>query len=179
VRRQSDGAGHERLQSFEPVAAPERRVRAMPGRGRSDVEVDIAVVVEVPGHDGEAALWTDDSRLRRNVGEGPIAPVAVETIGRVVVGYVEVRAAIPVEVAPGPPLGHASIDDAGCRGDVDERAVSAVAEELAGERKVFLGFVADIEIEVAVAVVVGPGRCLTGIVNSTQTRGEGHVGEHA
>ncbi len=131
------------------------------------------------GGDGVAAQGTGHPGRRGDVDESPVAAIAVEAVGGVVVRHVEVGEAVAVEVGPGDALGHAAVGDAGRRGDVDEGPVALVAKQLAGEGIVVVGFVADVEVEVAVVVVVCPRRGLGRIVDRCQAGGEGHVREGA
>ena len=83
----------------------------------------------------------------------PSRVVAVETIVAEV-GDEEVGIVVVVVVAPGHRLGEADVLDARLRGHVGEGAVAVVAEELRGVEVLAGRFGADVEVEIAVAVVV-------------------------
>ena len=62
---------------------------------------------------------------------------------------------------------------------IGEGAVALVLKELAGGYKGVGGFIADVEVEVAVEIIVGPSGSLRGVVVLSQTGGKGRVEEGA
>ena len=153
-----------------------------------DDEIGKAVAVVVAGIDAHAGLRPAVAAQRRArdqslLDERPVFPVSEQQVRHRVVGHVDVRPAIVIEIGED----HAEavvarIDDAGRGGDVAERAVAVVAVEHVGvpgeplraaedvgrhepavgrraargdRRVVELHVVGDVEVEIAVAVVVG------------------------
>jgi hypothetical protein len=120
----------------------------------SHPDVERAVVVEVEEPAGETADRQAHFGLHRDIREGAIALVVVETVGRRHVRDVEIREAIAIEVTPVHGLRVAIVRDAGCGRDVHELAGALVAVQLARRRVARVRLVADVEIEIAVVVVV-------------------------
>ena len=117
-----------------------------------DEEVEPAVVVEVPEPAGERPVVArpGDAHLAGDVAERAVPLVVVQPAGRVEVRDEEVEPAVAVVVAPGRPLGHALVDDAGRGGDVLERAVALVVVEPAavgGVGRFAVVLAADEEVE--------------------------------
>ena len=71
-------------------------------------------------------------------------------------GEIEVGIAVVVVIAPSHAFDKANVVDAALGCDIGEGAVALVLVELAGVPLPSVGFVADIEVEVAVVVVVAP-----------------------
>ncbi len=109
-------------------------------------------------HTGKLSIGPETPSDVRHVDEGAVALVAVERVGTVDHGHVEIGIAIPVVVAPGDALDEpAQIDARGGR-HLLEGAVAAVAPELAGSVEQMVAVLdSDVEVDVAVVVVVGPG----------------------
>ena len=153
-----------------------------------DGQVETTVAVEIAAgntHPGQVSALRvgRQPRLRRLIGEPKAAQVAEEVIRRQIVGHEHVDLAVVVEVG-GDDAQAATVEihDSGLRGHVDEPA-AVVAKNVVRQRRecertaihiprlgafrilaegrirgVPLQIVADIEIEVAVIVEVGPGR---------------------
>ena len=122
--------------------------------GDVQVEIAVAVVVEPLGAAAEAGVVRGAALA--DVGEGPaIVPVQAVGQGRAVVGQVEVLITVVVDVGPGTLDMMAHRVDAGVAVD-DKGGVAPVLEELVG----LTAGVGQVEIEVAVVVVVGDGGAL-------------------
>ena len=80
-------------------------------------------------------------------------------------------------ISPDDSLGVPVVLDARCGGDIGEGAVAVVAKQLARRAYAITALVADVEVDVAVVVVVGPAGGLGRVVNLGETRLERHVGE--
>ena len=101
----------------------------------------------------------------------------VEPVEPVHVRHVEVGIAVAVVVAPRHALAEPDVVDARGDRDVDERAVALVPEQLTRRVHARVGLVADVEIHVAVVVVVGPAAGLRRVARLGEPRVERDVGE--
>jgi len=139
-----------------------------------DVEVwpAVVVVVKEPGCEGEDGGL--HAGLSGDLSERAVVVVAIEEVGAVEVGDVEVWEAVVVEVGGGDGLAEGDAVDAGGVGDVFEGAVAAIVKELCGGF-----FVGDEEVEETVVVDVGPGGGLRGGDHVGQTALPGDVSEGA
>src|SRR6185437_15720153 len=130
------------LVSLGALGLAERGIAGVPGRIVADVEVEVAVVVEVgEGGRRRPVAVAAQPGARRDIPERAIALVAIERVGAPA-GDEEVRVAIVVDVADGDAVavaaGHPA-DPGGLR-DVLERAIAPVAEEaVAGPRPRLVG----------------------------------------
>ena len=142
-------------------------------RGRrhvGDEEVDQAVVVhvaEIRAHRGERRVRHD---LSLTVGEGAVAVVVVELVGRAeVVGHVEIGPAVVVVVPPRGGMTAGFAGDAGAVGHVREGAVAVVVKQITalpvGCRPRCQQVGRDVDIEPAVAIVVAERRHDRGILH--------------
>ena len=130
-----------------------------------DPEVEPAVVVVVPEPAGEAVGRPGDAEHGGDIDERAVASIVIEPIAVGQVGDVEVGQAVVVVVAPGHSLAEPIVGHAGRDGDVLEGAVAAIVVEPAQVAKVGAAGVelaGDIEVDVAVVVVVGPAGRLRG-----------------
>jgi hypothetical protein len=166
---------HRHVQVARDDRRDARPVRALV-EGRA-VDVERAVVVEVPEPGREAVERTLDAALLRHVAELALAIVLVQPVGVHVVGHVQVRVAVGVDVAEAHTLGEAQVGRARRDRDVDERAVAPVLEQLARMAVVVARFGGDVQVQVAVPVVVGPVGALARIPLLGQPGGEGDVDE--
>jgi len=122
------------------------------------VQVEIAVVVVVDETGVGAPAGIADAGRTGAVGEGAVSLVAVEHVGTVV-GHVQVEIAVVVAVADAGAHPVSGIAHAGRIGDVGEGAVSLVAVERVGRRlapgrRVQVGAVEDVQVQMPVPVVV-------------------------
>ena len=123
-----------RLGAFRILA--EGRILGVPLQVVADIEVEVAVVVEVgPGRRRGPVAVAPEPRLRRGVLEPAPAQIAIQGIGPPS-GDEEVGPAVVVVVAHGDAVAVAAGQrgQAGGRGDVLEAAVAAIAEEAVAER---------------------------------------------
>src|SRR5688572_3556645 len=141
-------------------------------RSNEHILVSVVVVVEEPGR--ESLSRSGRAGGARQLGERPIAIVAVKEVRAAEVRDIQIRPAVVVVVDGGDALVEAATVDAGRRGDVLERAVAVVAEQL--RRPVF---VADEQIEKAIVVDIGPGRGLRAGQHLRQSARDRHVGKGA
>ena len=116
-----------------------------------DVEVGPAVVVVIEEPGGEAEDRLLHAGLFRDFSEGAVVVVAVEEVGAVEVGDVEVSEAVVVVIGGGDSFAEGDLVNAGSMGDVFKCAVAAIVKELGRS-----SFVGDEEIEEAIVVDVGP-----------------------
>ena len=132
-------------------------------------EVEVAVAVDVAPGDPHAGAAVDDAGRGRPLAEGAVALVVVEGVLPELVGDVEVGPAVVVVVGPGGGHAPARVADACVPGDVGEGAVAVVAVERAGDAvggrvvgprrgRLLVAHAHDVEVEEAVAVVVGDRR---------------------
>ena len=133
-------------------------VKHVPGRL---IKIQVAIVVVVHKRGAGAELITGDAGGSRDVSERAVAPVLIENIGAVV-GDVEVAMAIVIDITDGGPGSPGGISHAGGLANVSKGAIPAVAvEEIprTGFRLVRAqgGPVDDVEVEVAIIVVVEEG----------------------
>ena len=162
------------------------------------VEVRPAVAVDVGGHDPEGGSeFAAPERFAGDVGERPVAPVAIEPVGprRVavgpapvllagpaealqavveagvdVVGHVEIEPAVAVEVGERRRRRPARVVRAAPRGDVGERPAAVVAEQVvAAEPEA-------VDVDPAVVVEV-PGRRAHAVGGHAEAAPRGDVGE--
>ena len=150
---------------------------AFAGRGPhiADVEILRAVVVVVEPGNAHPRADVFDRRLRSNVREGSVAIVAVEILSAKIIDHVEIGPAVAIVVAPSAAeaVARVVLVQAGLCGDVAERAVALVAHQKVGRavlrivirRGIFVlpgalivGVEAEVDVEPAVAVIVGSGR---------------------
>ena len=141
------------------------------------------------------AVLAADARLLCHVREGAVAVVAVEDVGvahaRVLlavdakVGHVQVQEAVHVVVDPGCAGAVGHVVHAGQGSDVRERAVGVVAKEQVGLAglvidgdALVLAVADDVEVLVAVVVVVGPSDTV-GVARGGDARLRRHVREGA
>ncbi len=137
----------------------------------AEVEIHVTVLVEIAPGTAAAAAGIVDAGLDADIREHAAAVVAIQVVGGVVVGidlhvdHVEIEVAVTVEIGPGHALTILVVGE-GRRGDVWEepavgvaRVLAVVAEEVVGGIGPALvgNAVGDVEIVVAVAVVVAPG----------------------
>ena len=142
-------------------------------------QVEVAVVVKVPKPSREAGARGDDAGVGGHIGKGAVALVAVESVGLAEVGHVQIGPAVPVVVAPDDGLGVGVLVNTGVGGHIGKGAVALVLKELAGGYKGVGGFVADVEVEVAIEIVVAPGGGLGWVVVLPQAGGKGRIEEGA
>jgi len=127
----------------------------------ADVDVEVSVVVHVEeGRGGAPVVGPADSGLFGDVGEGPVTVVAQEHV-RPEVRHVEIGIAVVVVVADGHAVAPATVPHAGLvrhlgETTVPDAAIKPVRLPFAGGA-VVSGAVHDVEVELAVAVVVEPG----------------------
>jgi len=133
-----------------------------------DEEVDAPVVVdvaEIRAHGRQRYLWHD---IVDTIGERAVAVVAVETVGGgEVVGDVEIRPPVGIEVPPNRGMAERVAEHTGSVGHVGEETVAAIAVEAVlsavwirhGVEHVGL----DVDIEPTVAVVVAERTGATGV----------------
>ena len=136
-----------------------------------------SIVVHIPEPGREARRRSRHTERLGHVGERPIAIVAVQPVGLPVVGDVQVRPAVAIVVSPDHALRVPKVLHAGLGGDVRERAIALVPEQLTGSPQLVGRFVADIQIQVPVVVVVGPRRFRAGAGAVLHARAGRDVGE--
>ncbi len=124
-----------------------------------DEEIQEPVPVEVRERGGGGPAGAGDARLRRHVGEGPVAVVAVEDVASEVRDE-EVREAVVVVVGRHGPHPVGRVLQAGLRGHVGEGPVAVVAVEAVLRARAAVGReragLHDVEVHPAVVVVVEP-----------------------
>ena len=129
-----------------------------------DVEVEVAVVIHVAPARGHPPVIVVHTRLRTDVGEGPVAVVAVQPVGPPV-GEVDVGVAVVVVVADGRAEAPAGVSQSRGFGDVGERRdpvavrVTVVSEQDVGRTVVRVRRTRTLREEkvgIPVAVVVQP-----------------------
>ena len=140
-----------------------------------EIEIAVVVVVEEPGGE-RLRRRLPQPQLGSHVGEGAVAVVAVETIVAEV-GDEEIGIAVVVVVAPGDGLGEADVLDARLLRHLGEAAGAVVLEELRRVEVLARRLGADVEVEVAVAVVVLEVGGLRRIDAIGEARGRGDVDE--
>ena len=128
--------------------------------GDEEIGVAVGVVVAEDGAGGPAFVVVEAGGFG-DVGEGAVAVVAIEDDAAEAADE-EVGEAVVVEVADGCAHRPAGIADAGFVGDVGEGAVVVVVVEgaagfLAGERHGDAGGVGEVDVGLAIAVVVDEG----------------------
>ena len=132
---------------------------------RVDPEVEPAVVVVVPEPAGEAVDRPGHAQRGGDVEERAVALIVIQARRLAQVGDEEVGPAVVVVVAPGDPLAEPIVGHAGGGGDIDERAVAPIVVEpapVATVRALGIELARDVEVDVAVVVVVGPAGRLRG-----------------
>src|SRR5580658_1792941 len=137
--------------------------------GHKQVGPAIVVIIEEPR--GETLPRFLHAGLKSDVGKGSVVIVVVEEIVSVQIGNVKINIAVVIVIARNHALGEGGAIDAGGMGDVFERAIAFVAEEMAGSI-----FVTDEQIEIAVVVNVGPDPGLR-LHGQVEAAGCGYVGE--
>ena len=143
-------------------------------RIRHDEQIEPAVVVVVEPPRREAGERLLHAQFRGKVLEGAVALVPVEEVVAEHVRRVEIGEPVVVVVAPRHALGEGIAGDTGSDRHVLERAVVLVAIEAARRQ-----LVADVEVDPAVVVVVGPRRRVRREHAVGEAGGLGHVGEYA
>ena len=181
--------GHELGDAFHlPEAAAdllharhELRVVAVAHVG--DEKIDEAVVVEVTGVGAHREVGDVREALIDDIGEGAVAVVEVEAVGRLeIIGDIDVRPAVVIDVEPERGVALRQTPDAGRLRDIGESAVAIVVEEIVPAALRGLGKIEDvgdeIAIELAVAIIVGEDRVDGGILD-VEAVGLGALGEGA
>jgi hypothetical protein len=123
-----------------------------------DVEVEVAVALDVEEGATGTAAGIVDSGLARDIAEGPVPFVPEEDV-RSPVRDVEIEVAVPVVVACGNPEAEAGVARPRGQGDVLEAPVPQVAPEAVprgriGAGAIDRGPVQEVEVLIAVPVVV-------------------------
>ena len=138
-QRRSMDADPDTLLSEDAGTIVNEDVAALPGQFGHD-DVIVAIVVEVSGIDAHARLGRAFLAQRRageqgSVLKGSVALIDPQLILMPVVGHVQVRPTVPVEVSSDDPERTAKIRGHTCRSrDISERAVAIVVKEVIGLR---------------------------------------------
>ena len=140
--------------------------------GGEDIEPAVVVVVPCPAR--KTAVGPIDAHGRLTVGEGSVAIVMKQPAG---LGVVEEQVGIAVVVVIDPGTSLAEVAGvalhAGLRGDFLEGAVALVVVEAVG-----LPLAADIEVDKAIVIIIGPGGRV-GIDRVQQPSFAGDIDENA